>query len=98
MRSSSPGSISLKAFHFGPIQPAAKGTSKQSVNVRTGISEDKARELVKFIKGLKAKVQVQVQGDQVRVSGKTKDELQAVIREVKEHDFDLALQFVNLRP
>lgn len=90
--------ISLKALHFGPIQPAAKGTSKQTINVSTGISEEKARELVKFIKGLRAKIQVQVQGDQVRVSGKTKDDLQAVIRAVKEHDFDLALQFVNFRP
>jgi len=90
--------ISLKALRFGPIQPAAKGTSKQTVNVSTGISEDRARELVKLIKGLKAKVQVQVQGDQVRVSGKTKDDLQAVIRAVKERDFDIPLQFVNFRP
>src|SRR5207342_259515 len=55
--------VSLKALHFGPIQPAAKGTVKQSINVNTGISEDKARELVKFVKGLKVKVQSQVQGD-----------------------------------
>ncbi|HET7235073.1 MAG TPA: YajQ family cyclic di-GMP-binding protein [Actinomycetota bacterium] len=90
--------ISLKAFHFGPIQPAAKGTVRQSVNVNVGISEEKARELVKFIKGLKTKVQTHVQGDQVRVSAKTKDELQAVIRAVKDEDFELALQFVNYRP
>ena len=90
--------ISLKALHFGPIQAAAKGTSKQAVNVNVGISEDKARELVKFIKGLKTKTQTQVQGDQVRVSAKVKDELQAVIRAVKEQDFGLALQFVNFRP
>ena len=90
--------IALKALRFGPVQPAAKGTSKQAVNVNTGISEDRARELVKFIKGLKSKVQVQVQGDQVRVSGKTKDDLQAVIRAVKEQDFDIPLQFVNFRP
>ena len=90
--------IPLKSLHFGPPQPAAKGTSKQTVNVNTGISEDKARELTKFVKGLKVKVQTQVQGDQVRVSGKTKDDLQAVIRAVKEKDFGLALQFVNFRP
>src|SRR3990170_2537628 len=90
--------IPLKSLHFGPPQPAAKGTSKQTVNVKTGISEDKARELTKFVKGLKVKVQTQVQGDQVRVSGKTKDDLQAVIRAVKEKDFGLALQFVNFRP
>ncbi len=90
--------IPLKSLHFGPVQPAAKGTSKQAVNVNVGISDDKARELVKFIKGVKAKVQTQVQGDQVRVSSKTKDDLQAVQRAVKEQDFELALQFVNYRP
>ena len=90
--------IPLKSLHFGPVQPAAKGTSRQSVNVNVGISEDKARELVKFVKGLKVKVQSHVQGDQVRISSKAKDDLQAVMRAVKEHDFGLALQFVNFRP
>lgn len=90
--------VSLKALHFGPVQPAAKGTVKQSINVNVGISDDKAKELVRFIKGLKTKVQSQIQGDQVRVTGKAKDDLQAVIRAVKEQDFGLALQFVNFRP
>jgi uncharacterized protein YajQ (UPF0234 family) len=90
--------ISLKALHFGPVQPAAKGTQKQSIDVNVGISDDKARELVKFVKGLKVKVQAQVQGDQVRITGKAKDDLQAVIRAIKEKDFGLALQFVNFRP
>lgn len=90
--------ISLKAIHVGPMLPAAKGTYKQVLNVNVGISQEKARELVKFIKGTRVKVQSQVQDDQVRVSGKTKDDLQAVIRAVKEHDFGLALQFVNFRP
>jgi cyclic-di-GMP-binding protein len=90
--------VSLKALHFGPVQPAAKGTSKQVINVNVGISEEKAREIVKFVKGLKVKVQSQVQGDQVRISSKAKDDLQTVIRAVKEHDFDVPLQFVNFRP
>jgi cyclic-di-GMP-binding protein len=90
--------ISLKALHFGPVQPAAKSTYRQAINVNVGISDDKARELVKFVKGLKVKVQTQVQGDQVRVTGKAKDDLQVVIRAVKERDFGLALQFVNFRP
>jgi cyclic-di-GMP-binding protein len=90
--------VSLKALHFGPVQPAAKGTSKQTVNVNVGISEEKAKEIVKFVKGLKTKVQSTVQGDQVRVSSKAKDDLQTVIRAVKEHDFDVPLQFVNFRP
>jgi uncharacterized protein YajQ (UPF0234 family) len=90
--------VSLKALHFGPVQPAAKGTVRLSINVNVGISEEKARELVKFVKGLKVKVQSQVQGDQVRITGKAKDDLQAVIRAVKEQDFGLALQYVNFRP
>jgi cyclic-di-GMP-binding protein len=90
--------VSLKALHLGPVQAAAKGTSKQVINVNVGISEEKAREIVKFVKGLKAKVQSHVQGDQVRVTGKAKDDLQAVIRAVKEHDFDVPLQFTNFRP
>ena len=90
--------VSLKALHLGPVQPAAKGTSKQVINVNVGISEDKAREIVKFVRALKVKVQSQVQGDQVRVSSKAKDDLQSVIRAVKEHDFDVPLQFVNFRP
>ena len=90
--------VSLKAIHVGPVLPAAKGTYKQVLNVNVGISQDKARELVRFIKGTHIKVQCQVQDNQVRVSGKNKDDLQAVIRAVKEHDFGLALQFVNFRP
>ena len=90
--------VSLKALHLGPVQPAAKGSSKQTINVNVGISEDKAKEIVKFVKGLKVKVQSHIQGDQVRVSGKAKDDLQAVMRAVKEHDFDVPLQFTNFRP
>ncbi|GBC86124.1 hypothetical protein HRbin12_00109 [bacterium HR12] len=90
--------ISLKAIHFGPIQPAAKGTVKQVLNVNVGISQDKARELVRFIKKTGLKVQAQIQQDQVRVSGKSKDDLQDLIRRIKEQDFGIALQFVNFRP
>lgn len=90
--------IPLKAFSYGQVQPAAKGTSRQTVHVNQGISDEKARELTKLVKGLGLKVQTQVQGDQVRVAGKAKDDLQAVMRAVKEHDFGIALQFVNFRP
>jgi uncharacterized protein YajQ (UPF0234 family) len=90
--------VSLKALAEGPIQPAAKNTVRQSVNVNVGISDEKAKEIVKFVKGTGAKVQSQIQGDQVRVTGKKKDDLQAVIRDVREHDFGLAIQFTNFRP
>jgi uncharacterized protein YajQ (UPF0234 family) len=62
-----------------------------------GISDEKAKEIVKVLKGTHIKVQAQVQGDQVRVSGKKKDDLQAAIAALKEHDFDIPLQFVNYR-
>ena len=90
--------VSLKALHVGPVQPAAKGASKQIINVNVGISEDKAREIVKYVKGLRVKVQSHVQGEQVRITGKAKDDLQAVIHAVKEHDFEVPLQFTNFRP
>ena len=90
--------VSLKALHFGPIQLAAKGASRQSINLNVGISEEKARELVKFVKALKVKVQSHVQGDQVRITGKSKDDLQVVMKAVKDHDFDVPLQYVNFRP
>jgi uncharacterized protein YajQ (UPF0234 family) len=91
-------SISLKALREGPVLPAAKGTVRQSVHINRGISEDKARELTKFIKASGIKVQTQVQGDQLRITGKKKDDLQAVIKALKEKDFDIPLQFTNYRP
>jgi uncharacterized protein YajQ (UPF0234 family) len=90
--------VSLKALHEGPVLAAAKGTVKQTLNINRGISDERARELVKFIKGLGVKVQTQVQGDQLRVTGKNKDDLQAVIRALKERDLDIPLQFTNYRP
>ena len=91
-------SISLKALREGPVLPAAKGTVRQSLHINRGISEDKARELTKFIKASGIKVQAQVQGDQLRITGKKKDDLQAVIKALKDKDFDIPLQFTNYRP
>jgi uncharacterized protein YajQ (UPF0234 family) len=90
--------ISLKALSEGPVLPAAKGTVRQSIHITRGISDEKARELTKFIKGAGLKVQSQIMGDQVRVSGKKKDDLQDVMKAVKEHDFGIPLQFTNYRP
>lgn len=90
--------VPLKALSEGPVLPAARGTVKQSVHVNRGISEEKAREIVRFVKGLPVKVQPQVQGDQLRITGRTRDDLQAVIRAVRERDFGIPLRFVNLRP
>jgi uncharacterized protein YajQ (UPF0234 family) len=90
--------ISLKALHEGPILPAARGSVKQTLNINRGISDERGREISKFIRGLPPKVQAQVQGDQLRVTAKKKDDLQAVIRAVKDEDFGIPLQFTNYRP
>ena len=90
--------IPLKALRDGPVLAAAKGTVRQTLHVNRGISEEKARELVKLIKGTGVKVQTQIQGAQLRVTGKKKDDLQAVIQAVKAEDLDIPLQFTNYRP
>ena len=89
--------VSLKSFHEGPVLPAAKSTYRQAVNVNRGISEEKARDINKAIKGLGLKVQSQVQGEQIRVSAKSKDDLQVVIADLRERDFGIPLQFTNYR-
>jgi uncharacterized protein YajQ (UPF0234 family) len=90
--------VPLKALKEGPILPAARGTFRQAIHITRGIAEDRARELTKFIKGTGVRVQTQIQGQQLRVTGKNKDDLQAVIRAIKDRDFDLPLQFTNYRP
>jgi len=90
--------VSLKALEYGKLEEAAGGTVRQTAKLNAGISSDKARELNKFIKELGLKgVQSQAQGDQLRVSGKKRDDLQAVIAKLKEGDFGIALQFTNFR-
>ena len=89
--------VSLKALHEGPVLPAAKGTFRQALNISRGISDEKAREINKAIKGIGLKVQTQVQGDQIRVTAKAKDDLQQVIANLKERDFGIPLQFTNYR-
>jgi uncharacterized protein YajQ (UPF0234 family) len=90
--------VSLKALKEGPVLPAAKGSVRQSIHINRGISDEKARELTKFVKGTGIKVQSQIQGDQLRISGKKKDDLQEIMKAIKEADFDIPLQFTNYRP
>lgn len=90
-------SVDLKALDPGPVEPAAKGTVRQVVTIRHGLATEKAKEIVKAIKDAKLKVQAAIQGDQVRVTGKKKDDLQAVIALLKSRDFGVPLQFTNYR-
>ena len=89
--------VSLKALSYGTVDPAAKGSVRQVVTLQRGIPTEKAREIVKQIKNDKFKVQVAIQGDAVRVSGKDRDTLQSVIAMLKEQDFDIDMQFTNFR-
>jgi len=90
--------VSLKALGYGKIEEASKGAVRQTVTLNVGISSDKAREIGKFVKELGLKgVQHQVQGDQLRVTGKKRDDLQAAIAAMKDHDFGVPLQFTNFR-
>jgi cyclic-di-GMP-binding protein len=90
--------VSLKAFDAGKIEEAQKGTARQHVAIKAGISSDHAKRLNKFIKDLGLKgISSQTQGDQVRVSGKKRDDLQEVIAKCKAEDFGIPLQFENFR-
>ncbi len=89
--------VSLKSLEYGKIEPAAKGTVRQVVTVQRGIPTEKAKDIVKFIKGTGIRVQAAIQENQVRVSGKNRDDLQAVIGSLKAQDFGLDLQFTNYR-
>jgi cyclic-di-GMP-binding protein len=89
--------VPLKALDYGPIEPAAGGAARQIIKLRVGIDKDHARVLVKMIKDSKLRVQAQIMDDQVRVSGKNKDDLQAIIKMIREADLAFAVQFVNYR-
>jgi len=90
--------VSLKALDWGRVGEASGGSARQVATLKAGISADTAREINKRVKGLGLKgVQSQNQGDAVRISGKKKDDLQAVIASLREADLDLPLQFVNFR-
>jgi cyclic-di-GMP-binding protein len=89
--------VALKALQKGRIEEAAGGTARQRIALNQGISTDKAREIVKFVKDMKVKAQSSIQGDQVRISSKSRDILQDIIAALKEHDFGIPLQFTNYR-
>jgi len=89
--------VSLKALDYGKIEPAAGGTVRQHIKIVQGIESEKAKAIVKTIKDAKLKVQAAIQSDQVRVTGRVKDELQKAMALVKGKDFGIPLQFTNYR-
>jgi len=89
--------VRLKALTYEKVEQALGGTVRQAVTLQKGIPTDKAREIVKAVKEAKIKVQASIQADQVRVTGKNRDDLQAVIQMLKAHDFGIDMQFTNYR-
>ncbi len=90
--------VPVKNLHRGKIEPAGGGTVRQEIELRQGISQDTCRAIVKLIKDQKLKkVQAQIQGDSVRVTSPSRDELQGVMKLLKEQEYDVDLQFGNYR-
>ena len=89
--------ISLKALSYGKVEQAAGGTVRQVITLQQGIPQEKAKEIVKLIKNMKLKVNASIQQDQVRVAGKSRDDLQQIISLLKSQDMGIDMQFVNYR-
>ncbi len=89
--------VSLKSLSYGQVEAAGGNTVRQTVQLQQGIPQEKGKEIVKAIKGMKVKVQGQVMDDQVRVTGKSRDDLQEVIAALNAKDFGIALSFTNYR-
>jgi cyclic-di-GMP-binding protein len=89
--------LSPKILDFGKVEPAAKGTVRQTVKLRRGIEQDLARQISKLIRDRCPKLRPQIQGDAVRVSGSSKDQLQVAIKLLREQDYPVPLQFINFR-
>ena len=89
--------LSLKALDKGTVESALGGTVKQVITLKQGIDRERAKKINDLIKASKIKVQSQIQEDQIRVSGKSRDDLQAVIQTLKNADLDIDLQFENYR-
>jgi uncharacterized protein YajQ (UPF0234 family) len=89
--------VPLKALTYGVVEHALGSSVRQKVALQKGIPSEKAREIVKVVKGSKLKVQASIQGEQVRVSGKSRDDLQAAIQLLRGTDLGIDMQFTNYR-
>jgi uncharacterized protein YajQ (UPF0234 family) len=89
--------VSLKALEYGKVEEAAGGTLRQVVKLKQGIPQEKAKQITAAIRDSKIKVKSEIRGEEIRVSGPKKDDLQAVIALLRSKDFGLELQFVNYR-
>jgi cyclic-di-GMP-binding protein len=89
--------IDPRCLDIKEIEPTSRGASKLAIHIREGLSQETARKIVKLVKDMKFKVQPAIQGDEVRLTGKKIDELQAIMKALREQEYDLPLQFVNMK-
>lgn len=89
--------VPVKNLDYGKVEPASMGTVRQRIKLRQGIDQDMAKKINTMIRDTKLKVKSQIMGDQIRVSGKSRDDLQQVIQQLKSADLPIELQFVNYR-
>ncbi len=89
--------ISLKALEYGKHETAGGNTYRQTIKLKNGLESEQAKHVTKLVKDLKMKVQAQIQGDAVRIVGKSKDELQEAMQTLRTQDFDFPIQFTNFR-
>ncbi|MET3847895.1 uncharacterized protein YajQ (UPF0234 family) [Paenibacillus sp. OAE614] len=89
--------LSLKNVDYGKVEPASMGTVRQRITLKQGIDQDNAKKINVLIRDSKLKVKSQIQGDQIRVTGKSKNDLQAVMQLLRKADLPLDLQFTNLK-
>ena len=89
--------VDIKALDFKKPEIATKGTLRQEVAIRQGIEDSMCRQIVKMVKGKKLKVQVKIQGSELRVNGKKRDDLQETIEAIKDMNLEVPLQYINFR-
>jgi len=89
--------VDTKCLDFKEIEPTSQGAAKTDILIKEGIPKETGQKIVKLVKGLKVKVQPALQGDQVRLTGKKIDELQEIMKLLREQDYDIPLQFINMK-
>lgn len=89
--------VALRALEYGKVEDAAGGTVRQVITLKQGIAQDKAKQITQAIRDAKLKVKSEIRGDEIRVSGAKKDDLQEVIHMLRSKDFGIELQFINYR-
>ena len=89
--------VSLKVLDYGKEEPATGGSLRQVIKLKSGLESEQAKQITRLVKDLKMKVQAAIQGEEVRITGKSKDDLQSAMQTLKSQNFDFPIQFTNYR-